>query len=213
MESTEHPGRFKFNGSCNQQTALSSNPFVHVSCFELHSDLDLHPAYFGNAVHVAYIKQRNPTQFTTARERTMTTVTWTVTMDMDNMTEVPVDMGNMIDVPVDMENMTDVPVNMGNTTDISVDVDNITHVSVDKGNITDVFMEMGGVRDIVDSMAQVMSIVYICIGVSVILMNMFVISIFMVHMWMRSNANIIICSMSITDLLSGMLALYGGIIK
>ena len=64
-----------------------------------------------------------------------------------------------------------------------------------------------------DSQAKFMNITLMTIGAATVLMNIFVITIILVFKWMRSNANIIIGSMAVTDLLMGFITITSGAIK
>ena len=64
-----------------------------------------------------------------------------------------------------------------------------------------------------DIMPKMMNITLMVIGIATVLMNIFVITIILVFKWMRSNANIIIGSMAVTDLLMGLVTLTAGAIK
>ena len=85
----------------------------------------------------------------------------------------------------------------------SITEGDVTNIPMDVTMKTEVPVQINDVNDIKNSIAQVMSITLICTGVAIMLINIFVIAIFVVHKWMKSNANIIICSMAITDLLAG----------
>ena len=62
----------------------------------------------------------------------------------------------------------------------------------------------------VDLTPVLMSRILMCVGIATLLLNTFVIIIFAAVKWMRSNANIIICSMAITDLLAGFVTIVAG---
>ena len=136
---------------------------------------------------------------------------------MANTTDVLTEMANTTDVLTEMTNatdvLTDVFTEMTNTTDVLREMANTTDVPKEIGNVTDLFMDMDNVSDIMNSIAQVMSVTLICMSVAIILMNIFVIVIILIHKWMRSNANIIICSMAITDLLGGLITIAVGVVK
>ena len=137
-----------------------------------------------------------------------------VFMDMRKVPDIFMGRRNVTDLFME-RNMTDVFTDMRNTTDVLTYWSNMTDgpMTVGKQNMTDEFLEMDNVRDVMNHMTEMMSIVLIYIGVAIIITNSFVISIFMVHTWMRSNANIIICSMAITDLLGGLVTIAVGIVK
>ena len=116
------------------------------------------------------------------------------------MTHMSVDVGDIKDVSVDVGRTAETFTRMGIVTDLPVNI----------GNVTDMFVET---EYDMANFAQIMSVTLICTGVAIIFINIFVISIFMVHKRMRSNANIIICSMAVTDLLTGMVTISAGIVK
>ena len=61
--------------------------------------------------------------------------------------------------------------------------------------------------------SRVMNITLLSIGVSTVLMNTFVICIMLMYKFMRSNANIVIGSMAVTDMLAGMVTITAGVVK
>ena len=61
--------------------------------------------------------------------------------------------------------------------------------------------------------SRVMNITLLSIGVSTVLMNVFVICIMLMYKFVRSNANIVIGSMAVTDLLAGMVTITAGVVK
>ena len=60
---------------------------------------------------------------------------------------------------------------------------------------------------------RVMSITLMTIGLGTVIMNVLVITIFVSYKWMRSNANVIICSMAVTDLMAGLVTFTAGAVK
>ena len=130
--------------------------------------------------------------------------------EMDNATEILTRMDNVTKAFTEMDNITEILTRMDNVTETFTGISNATETFTGMSNVTDMLVEP---ENFVGNMAQVMSIILICTGVAIILINIFVISIFMKHKWMRSNANIIICSMAVTDLLAGMVTISAGIVK
>ena len=144
------------------------------------------------------------------RKKIMTTATSQSYLFDSGKTDVSVskDMGNRVVDSTDKNTMTGVFIDMYNVTK-----DDVMNVPMDVINRTEVPMQLNDVKNIRNSIAQVMSITLICTGVAIILINIFVIAIFVVHKWMKSNANIIICSMAITDLLAGADTITIGIVE
>ena len=77
------------------------------------------------------------------------------------------------------------------------------------GNLTEQLTEAP--KD--DITARVMNITLMTVGIATVLMNIFVITIILAYKWMRSNANLIIGSMAITDLLAGVVTITAGVVK